>query len=70
MAMPDEINLISLIAERLEKGRESYGALNLATDERDFTAEALEELLDGAIYLASKLMKLRRAEMKTKGRKK
>ena len=49
---PDEKRVVVAVAERLVLGREQYGALDLATDERDMRAEAAEEFLDGAIYLA------------------
>jgi len=34
-----------------------YGALDLATDRRDFAHEALEEAADGLVYVASALMR-------------
>jgi hypothetical protein len=43
----------------LEKGREAYGPLNLAANDRDFAAEAREEQRDGMLYLA--MERVRRA---------
>lgn len=42
-----------LVAERLLKGREQYGALDPATDPRDFRTEAFEEVADACVYLAA-----------------
>jgi len=54
---PDELAVLLLVAERLAKGRERYGALNLATDRRCFEIEALEEAADGLVYAAAALMR-------------
>jgi hypothetical protein len=37
---------------RIEAGQRTYGALDLATDKRDFGVEAEAELLDALFYLA------------------
>ena len=60
--------MLTLIAERLRAGRESYGTLQLATDVRDFAQEALEEAADMAVYAAAGLLKKRRTSFKTKKR--
>jgi len=52
---PDERRLLCRIAERLRADRSVYGKLDLATDRRDFRAEAAEELLDATIYLTAEL---------------
>jgi hypothetical protein len=57
---PDERRVIALIAERLAAGRRIYGELDLEADRRDFAAEASEELIDGAIYLAAGALKAER----------
>lgn len=41
----------------LEVGRERYGELLLATDQRDFAREARAELRDGLIYLAAEAVR-------------
>lgn len=53
----DELRLVVLVAERLAKGRRHYGPMNLATDRRNFTGEAVEELVDAAAYLAMQLLR-------------
>lgn len=55
----DEIAVLTLIAERLLRGRERYGELRVATDRRDFVREALEEAADGLAYAAAALMRRR-----------
>lgn len=54
---PDELIVLCLVAERLKMGRDRYGDLHIATDPRDFRAEALEEAADGLIYAAVALMR-------------
>lgn len=46
----DERAPLLMLARRIWKGREQYGALDLATDKRDFASELLEELADGVAY--------------------
>lgn len=58
---PDELEVLTLIADRLAVGRAHYGELHVQTDERDFEREALEECADGLVYAAIALLKLRRA---------
>lgn len=54
----DELEVLVLVAERLAgAGRRSYGPLELDSDPRDFQREALEELADGAVYLACSLIR-------------
>ena len=54
----DEDRVIALILDRLELGHRTYGDLDVH-DGRDHVQEALEEALDGAIYLACALLRLR-----------
>lgn len=54
---PDEREVLALIAERLVKGRQVYGELNVATDKRDMVKETLEEAADQAVYATIGLMK-------------
>lgn len=58
----DERRVVVRVAERLAAGRTVYGALDLATDERDFRAEAAEELLDACVYLAADSLRGGRAQ--------
>jgi len=57
----DELEIVTLIAERLVMGRAQYGALSLATDSRDFDIEAMEEAADMCIYAAAKRIQQRRS---------
>lgn len=47
------------LARRMMTGRTRYGALELTTDGRDWTSEALEESIDGSAYLAAELRRRR-----------
>ena len=53
----DEMRVLVLVAERLAKGRQRYGALDVATDRRDFRHESLEEIADALVYAACGLMR-------------
>lgn len=53
----DERLVVSLIIERLLKGKFEYGNLNIAEDKRDFIKECLEETTDTAIYSTIQLLK-------------
>lgn len=52
--------LAPAVRERLDLGRERYGPLDLATDQRDFTAEMREELIDALAYAAMESVRQRR----------
>ena len=55
---PDEVRVLTRIAERLNVGRRLYGALYLAADARAFRGkEAREELEDALVYLACAWLK-------------
>ena len=59
----EDIKLIIIDAlKKYQAGRAKYGELNLATDKRDFTKEAIEELLDCINYCCFAIVKLRKAE--------
>ena len=60
----DERALIDLVTDRLTMGQKGYGELNIDEDKRDFCTESLEELIDGLIYLAIRLIQLERREAK------
>ena len=52
-ANDDERAVILRVARQCAgKGRECYGALNLATDKRDMPREALAEVADALFYVA------------------
>lgn len=53
----DELRVLLLVAERLAKGRQRYGVLQVDNDGRDFRREALEEAADGLVYVACGLIR-------------
>lgn len=46
----DELDVVGLVVERLQLGREAYGQLDVATDGRNWAKEAREEAVDQLIY--------------------
>jgi hypothetical protein len=56
----DEIAVLEQVAVGLAAGRKVYGELVLATDRRDFRAEAGAELRDAIVYSAAELLRLQR----------
>ena len=54
------IKILDLIEERLLIGERKYGNENVIDDGRDFIQEALEEALDCAVYLAAKLIEIKK----------
>tara|TARA_Y100000401_G_C8148797_1_gene138534 strand:+ start:126 stop:383 length:258 start_codon:yes stop_codon:yes gene_type:complete len=52
--------IIKKIQERLELGAKKYGKPNMNTDGRCFVTEALEEALDMCVYLAARLIEIKR----------
>ena len=54
------IEILDLIEERLLIGERKYGNENVINDGRDFAQEALEEALDCAVYLAAKLIEIKK----------
>jgi hypothetical protein len=57
---PDESRVLDLLRARLALGAQAYGPLEIADDQRDWTQEAVEEVLDAAIYLAIALVRIQR----------
>lgn len=53
----DELRVLEMVARGLDRGREVYGPLVLATDERDFGAEAFEEIRDALVYVAAAMLR-------------
>ena len=49
-ASESEIDVADALWARIEKGRESYGPMNLANDPREWSTEQCEELLDYLVY--------------------
>ena len=49
--------IIKLISERIEKGKKEYADEINPHDGRDWELEALEELLDACVYLATAILK-------------
>ena len=54
------IKILDLIEERLLIGERKYGNENVINDGRDFIQEALEEALDCAVYLAARLIEIKK----------
>lgn len=53
----DELAVLLVIGERVRGGRQQYGALTIAADQRDFAAEAFEEVADGLFYCGAALLR-------------
>ena len=60
----DELEVIVWLAERMADGATRYGALDIATDKRDFQKEAGEEAIDGLAYLAMQSIRVKRGMKK------
>ncbi len=58
--------IISMIKERLEKGKREYNEELDIHDGRDWVEEALEEVLDGLVYLTAKLLQIKEREKNEK----
>ncbi len=64
----DNKEIIKLLQDRLKLGRERYGhgvivddnTIKYGTQENDWELMALEEMLDGLIYTAASIIRLRR----------
>ena len=52
--------IVSLIESRLEKGRREYKQEVDVFDGRDWTKEALEELIDACVYITSEILKIKK----------
>ena len=51
---------MELIKSRLAAGAKKYGEEILIDDKRDFVIETLEEMLDSCVYLACKIIQLKK----------
>lgn len=56
----DEKRVLELVEEGLSSGREVYGPLEIDEDNRDWLEEAIEELRDALVYIAAKLVEIKR----------
>lgn len=52
--------IISLIRQRMDKGRKEYGHGIIQNSGYDWLKEALEEALDLSVYLSAKLIEIRK----------
>ena len=50
--------IINKIKQRMDAGAKKYGDTIDIKDNRDFLHEAIEEALDGCVYLAAKLIQI------------
>ena len=53
-----EHEIIELLTARINQGRKEYGPWNV-NDGRDYVQGTLEEVLDGLLYIAAQLIKLK-----------
>jgi hypothetical protein len=58
----DELLVLDDLLIRLEKGRDAYGPLDLANDDRDWDHEEYEEQLDAGLYRSFGRVKRRKAK--------
>ncbi len=52
--------IISLIEDRLEKGKREYNQEVDVFDGREWIGEALEELLDACVYISAQLIQIKK----------
>ena len=48
-----------MISDRLDLGQSKYNQDVPISDNRDFTQEALEELLDACVYLSAEILRIK-----------
>lgn len=60
----DELEVVKMIVDRMSQGRKVYGPW-CVDDGRDYLDETLQEMLDGANYLAAELVRLKRSKEAT-----
>jgi len=48
-----------MISDRLDLGQSKYNQDVPINDNRDFTQEALEELLDACVYLSAQILRIK-----------
>ena len=59
----DELEVIAELCARVDRARRKYGALNFATDTRDFLDEFCEEQVDGLWYVVGFLLRRKRRRL-------
>ena len=57
-------HILDVIKSRLEEGSKKYGEELDVDDGREWIQEALEEILDACVYLAAKLIQLKKSKDK------
>ena len=57
----DELAVISMLVDRVDKARQVYGSLTFKNDQRSWAQELTEELVDATFYGAAALLQLRRS---------
>tara|TARA_B100001939_G_scaffold77318_2_gene65263 strand:+ start:761 stop:1078 length:318 start_codon:yes stop_codon:yes gene_type:complete len=62
--MNNNQKIVQLIEKRLTQGAKEHGAEVPFDDTRDHLQDALEEALDMAVYLAAKIIEIKRRESK------
>lgn len=68
-ALPEEEQrrIMSELQKRLDKGRREYGHGVRIRDPYDWREMALEEVLDGMVYIAAALLRIREGERNAAG---
>lgn len=56
----DELDALGLLVEALREGKRHFGALDVASDPRDYGAEADKELIDFPLWLSFEALRRRR----------
>ena len=51
-------DIVNLVEERLKKGKKEYGGEIYVHDGRDWTQEALEEIIDCCVYVGALILEL------------
>jgi hypothetical protein len=57
----DELTIAHKVLSRLVLGHDAYGAWQIEDDPRDYTAEALEEVVDALHYCIAAIVQARKA---------
>ena len=60
MSIGNNKEIVSLIEERLEKGKREYKQEVDVLDGREWITEALEEVLDACVYLSAQLLLIKK----------
>tara|TARA_Y100000034_G_scaffold90461_1_gene108975 strand:- start:253 stop:456 length:204 start_codon:yes stop_codon:yes gene_type:complete len=56
--------ILNMIEQRLSVGAKKYGENIDVDDGRNWTVEALEELLDACVYIAAEILRLEKNKIK------